>query len=327
MTEPRSPSGSEVRPTPIEGDLRALAEVTRRDVPALAQVVAAARAAEPRRSHNPFASWLALRLLVPGAVVVAVLMLLVPVSYERTVGHDVDLTVATSAGAPRSDLLAGPLRSVLGASSIVTTATGRSNEIELHAYVPVEVVRDPAARVRALAQTLAERGYVVRTSVVPRHERASGSVYAYARNQWFRVKSEGRTSSEIEAELRKKLDEAGLTGASVSVSGDDHGRQVRIQSHETGPSAPGGSIGVEVGAGERAPSGLSITASRIATAHDGVVFHAKVTAQGRTVSVAVPHAEALSDAALAGEVESQLARAGVHARVVVKGGTLQVEAR
>ena len=327
MTERRSSSGPDDRSRHIDEDLRALAEVTSRDVPELAQVMAAARPLGSKQVRNPFASRFALRLLVPGAVAAGLLALLVPVSYERTAGHDVNLAVASAAGEPRADLVAGAVRSALGASVMATTATGRPNEIQLHAYVPVETVRDPAALVRTLARVLTERGYVVRTSVVPRHERSSGSVYAYARSHWFRVESQGKTSPDIEANLRRKLDEAGLARTSVSVSGDERGREIRLQSNEPRTSGPGRSIGVEVGPGDRAASGLSIVTSRIATAHDGVVLHAQVTAHGQTVSVEVPHTESMSDAALAAEVESRLARAGVHAHVRAKGGTLQIEAR
>lgn len=326
MTERRSASGRKVRPMAMDDDMRALGDATARDLPSLAQVVAVvrSRSSVSRRASAPFAPSL-VRLFVVATIAVGVLMLLAPVSYERTVGYDVALNVAAADGEPRVDLAALPWPSVLGASDVSTTA--RSNEVQLHAYVPAAKVRDPAARVRALARALTERGYAVRTSVVPRRERVSGSLYAYARDQWFRVNPEGKTSAEIESELRRKLDEAGLAKTTLLVDGNDHERKVLIQPHEDGTTAPGGSIGLEIGAGKPAASGVSVVTSRIATVHDGIVLRAEVTARGRKASVEVPHVESLSDMALAAEVQSRLVRAGLRVRVRVNGGTLQVEAR
>ena len=316
----------------VAEDLRALGESTARDIPALGISIAAVRSRRARGVRG----WKALVMqrpwLVTAAFVVLVssALLLVPLSYDRTIGQDVALSVAGLADSSQARVVADELRSILAAREVATSpASGAAGtSFRFTTYVPARAGLDVEACARMLARELERRGYQASAVVTPRRERVSGSVYAYAREHVIRIQGAGRTTAEIEAAIRQRLSEEGLTNTRVSVTNDEGMRRIQVERNgPEGPATPGSGerLGIELdGASGLAGSGTGIEVQRLQTEHEGTTVRVDVTLHGRQVSIDVPHAETMSDVSLAGEIQSRLKRAGIGANVSVSQGTIQI---
>jgi hypothetical protein len=262
------------------------------------------------------------------AFVAAVGLLIVPISYERIAAHDVELVVSGPMAPSLAKAVTAECQAVLGAHHVaVTRQPGATGEgLKFVSRIPAREGVNVEAAAQTLAKALERSGHATRATVVPRRERVSGSVYAFARDRVIRIRGKGRTALEIEAELRRRLEEEDLTDARVSVTDERGMRRIQVERPEADTSTPATlGIGLDGAMGSTDAKATRFEVKRIPTGREGVIFHAEVTWQGRTVVIDVPHSETMSEAVLAREVESRLKAAGFDGTVSVGRGTLRIE--
>ena len=342
MSDPRT--GESLRggalPAELDDDLRALREVTARDLPRLAGSVSHVRtdrAAGATLGGNPLMTIAAWSMRHPwpatggfAAALVAVL-LAVPLSYERTTGQHVSLTLTGTSDVSRVRRIAGELERVLGVRHMAMRTTGAADgaAFTLEVFVAGRSGADTRARAGALAKELTARGYGAVATVTPRRERVSGSVYAYARDVVIRIRTDGKSDEQIAAEISQRLAEAGIANAEVSVSRKDHEQEITIAAPRgSDANAPGGpcNIDVELTQDGRSPRDGMLLQSLRRAPGGGPAFHmGLVDSDGRTATVDVPNPGALSDSALAAEIMAQLRRAGFDLRVQVTNGKPEIQ--
>ena len=340
MTEIRpdaSSQGGLVAPQ-FEDDLRALGETTSVRIPDLEHSVTAVQS---RRRHAvqrwreylmPITNTFTRRpwLTTAGIAAAAVLALtVVPISYQRTTGTDVALTVAGVNDLSRSEGIANEMKTVLGAQQIAIKAemADAGAALTLSAFVPASSGVNAAARANALAKELNARGYAAHVVATPHVERVSGNVYAFAKDLVIRVETDGKSASQIEAEIRQRLADNGITNTQVSVTDTGKERKVTIEAQrfgEPGASEPG-KVSLELMKNGQSTigDGVSVEVKKIRSP-DGVTMNLEVTSKGQTTSVTVPHADTMSDAALAAEITSQLRAAGQNLDVRVSNGQIEI---
>jgi hypothetical protein len=342
VTNPRFSSGEPhggTEDTETARDLRALAATTTHHVPTLAVAASGAR-----RRLAP-ATWKESLMSVihalqnrPGPVTAAAVLALallasfVPVSYERTTGHDVTLTVS-GLGADQVANVARQLEAVLGADGVTVQTTDPSAGFTMRAFVPARTGGSAAALARAFADDLAARGYAASAEAAPRKERVSSPIYAYAMQQVIEIRTDGKSAAELEAEIRQRLAEAGVTDASVSVTDEaGGGRKIAVEMRHRNPGDPAsGQPAVEIPdlvlTRDGAPLGANGCTVKIEKKRTdaGLTLTVEVTDAGRLARVEIPQADTRSDAEIAAAIEAELRRAGIQARVTVTGGEIKVE--
>lgn len=338
MTEPNSrrPGGE---PAPdLSNDLNALREAAARDLAPLSQHVTTIRSRRPGvaparriRFMSPIEitkrrPWFAAAV---AAVVLVVGLTVIPISYERTTGTRVTLTLAGMSDAQLA-ALAGQLKAQLHADHVAAT-TSSGSEYQLEAFVPAAAGIDAALIAQAFAKNLSDRGYHASAVTAPVRERVSGSVYAYAKDLVIRVSTDGKTAAQIEAEVRQKLADAGITDAQVSVTDEAGGRKVQLSVKRTADGKPAESesnLSLELTKDGKPASGPQIRVEvRKTRGADGLTTHLNVTQDAKSASIDLPHSDTMTDAALAAAIESRLKAAGIQATVTVHGGEIQVEAK
>ena len=330
-------------------DLRALKQVTTLDVPALDDTVRAI-------SHRPDSKLSILEEYAmatmdflkrrPGlatamaVALAAVALLVVPFSYERTSGHDVALTLSgASLGPDQAREVAKELKGLLHADRVAVNAAnqdGREGYV-LSTRVPARSGINVSAAARTFKAVLERAGYAASATITPVKERVSGTVYAFARDRVIEISMDGKSAPQLEVEIAQRLAEAGIVGATVSVThpgGDPNELKVQVtakrqQDEATAPGqalesfpelkltkngAPAEGHGFAVGIEKRhSADGLALT----------VRVH-----QGDKLGVAeVPRSDSMSDAALAATLASQLEAAGLEVTVSVTGGEIEIKPR
>jgi hypothetical protein len=330
-------------------DLEALGRVTGRDVPTLDDTVRAVS----HRPHSSPSRWEEYAMAMmdflkrrPGLAtavaiaIAAVAMLVIPFSYQRTTGHDVAL--ALSGGNLSMDQareIAKELKGVLRVDHVTVDATNRNGRLGyvLNARVPARSSVNVVATASAFQAGLARVGEPASLAITPVKERVSGTVYAYAYDRVIEISMDGKTAPQLESEIQRRLSEAGITGASVSVThpgGDPNGLEVKVESkHDrTTGEAPGQAL-------EYFPElvltkhGAPVAGQRFAVgiekrhAADGVTLTVRVQQGDRTAAAEVPRSDSMSDASLATAIESQLKAAGLDVTVRVNAGEIEVRPR
>jgi hypothetical protein len=339
MTDLRNRSDSDAMPAELREDLHALRETTSRSIPEPGDSMLAVRTrrvAAPtwKELVMPLAesirrrSWLATAGLAAAA---AVLLSIVPVSYTRTTGHDVSLTlagihdVAGAAGIARE--LKAALKSGPVAMKVEPAAAGAT--VTLETFVPASAAVNAGARASALAKELAARGYDATAAAAPHRVRVSGNVYAFARDLVVRVETEGKTAAQIESEIRAQIAAAGIAAAQVMVTDSGNQRKVTIQAErhgEPGEGAEHGRLDVELtkNGAPLGENGSRVEIRKIKSHTAGVTLQIAVTSQGRTTNVEVPNVDTMSDADLAARIRTALRNAGVELGVKVENGQVMI---
>ena len=328
----------------VREDLRALRAVTARQVPTLDQTIVNSRRRlrAPANWEERFMSamhtlkrrpWLATACAVAA---IAALLLVIPVSYEKTTGHEVTLSVTgPNLGISQVQEIARQLKSVLGAGSVKVDARARDGapSFALTTTVPARSGGNADAMARAFAQGLGQRGLTASATTTPRRERAWGSVYAYALDRVIRVNIDGKSAAELEAEVKRRLAEAGVPDAQVSITDEGEGRKkfkLEMKQVRTGTS-PGGAekampeIELTKGGAPVAGEGFTVQIMKRKTHAGGLGLVINVTDGPRSAKVEVPNAESMGDAAVAAEIKAQLQRAGIEAEVTVAGDEIQIQ--
>lgn len=230
-------------------DLRALADRTARDLPTLHQTMLAAREGHAHNTpgglvmsmlhgmkRRPMFSSLAV-----GAVI-ALALLVVPVSYTKTAGQDVTLTLS---GPGLNDGIVRKIakeyaaalqgKGVRVALEETTGASGRPERtFRLETRVASSSRRATERVASAFASALGDRGIVASAAVTPRTERVSGNVYAAAGNSIcsLTIDRRGRSAEEVEASIKSQLEAAGIQNPTVDVTLDGNLTTVQIKAND-----------------------------------------------------------------------------------------------
>lgn len=244
MKDPRGRSAAAKRPAAerLAEDLAAFRTETARDLPPIGETVRAAqrRIVRPTREEWTMKVIRSLRLhpyLVTAGVTVAIALILlaIPISYTRTVGYDIRISLSE----PLPDIaqlsrLAGELRKTLKTDAVTLQHT--SDSAILLAQTPLRPRAGIEKTAAAFAGALSDLGYAAESAVAPRTERVSGSVYAAGLQQviQIRVQSEGKTPDQIASEIRDQLLQAGFTSADVQVTDEGDQRQIQVKIEKEG---------------------------------------------------------------------------------------------
>ncbi|MGH7726352.1 MAG: hypothetical protein ACREOU_13070 [Candidatus Eiseniibacteriota bacterium] len=336
----------------VREDLKALRSATESNVPALPHVIARARsgasagakAVDPWRErfmktvvNGKSRPWLATAGV---AVFVALALLVVPVSYERTTGHQVTLSVSgASLDGGQAGIIAKELKSALEASSVMAAVESENGaeSVSFVATVPGGSAANLTKVAQAFAHSLDERGYTASAEVRATKERVSGNVYAFARDRVIQIPIEGKDAAQLEAEIRQQLAAAGITDAVVSVTDEPlngrTARKVTVEAHKE-RHASGAELETNHDAVPQivltkdgqplAGQGASVRVMKTRSA-SGVTLKVEAEVNGQTTTTEIPNADTMSDAEIASALEAKFREAGINARVTVTGGKIDVQ--
>lgn len=222
--------------TRVREDLRALRAASERDLPSFAETERALRRAVAQRerlstdhltigesimqtiARSPYRR----ALSAAAAAAVCAGVLLWPLSYQRTVGHSVRVTlpgVRPEGARP----LARQIRAALGAEALSLNLD--PGGLTVTARVPSRSRSQVQHQADALVQALGDRRVVASAQVTARTEQVAGRVYAMALDKVIeiRVDMQGKTAAQIRDEIRAQLQAGGMTDAVVDVqrAGDE----------------------------------------------------------------------------------------------------------
>lgn len=238
--------------------------------------------------------WLAPAL---GAALAA-LALLVPFSYQKTTGYDVSLELSGPTAVSVGASLAPALAKSLGAPSASMTAGGEG--VTLQARVPLLQSAGLATRAEGFAKELIARGIPARARITPVVETVSGNLYAMTRDRVIdiNIQADGRTTAEIEAQIRDQLQSAGISDAQVSVTKQGDNTQIQISAHPA-PNSDGTS---EI--------------NQVNVTVDG----AQGSSNTRRAEIHMEPGQTMTDAEIEASLEAQLRAQGTEVDAVVQNG-------
>ncbi len=302
----------------IAEDLDALGVVTSRDLPPSAAILTPTINARDRTGpahpggffmnalhQTRLRPWLTAAL---STVVVALALLFVPISYDRLIGSELTLRLGGAEIAPGAIReIASELRARLGAEKIRVEADP-AHGTSLIAEIPNASWREVARLALEYTRGLADRGIPAVPRVRPRFEKAHGNVYAAIGNLVeIRIQTEGKSDSEIAAEIRDQLLAAGMSDATVEVSRQDGQTQLRVEIQKTADG--------QEGEGEDCCPEFRITL-------DG---QEPGDPQTETCQVRVRRTEEMTDQDVIDEVQRQLHEQGVNdAEVYIESGKIRI---
>jgi hypothetical protein len=221
-------------------DLEALRSTTRRGLPTLAVTTSSLlRSLENRKERSAWMGFPRRLKEHPRAAtlfagcIVGVILLLVPISYDKTVGHEVSLQMPSSTlGEQAIGKIAGDLGDALR-SDEVRISLGVANQggaagPSITARVVGASREDLERETAAVAARLAGKGINATFAVSPIIERVRGNVYLAAASSIVRIRAheEYASADEMVDDIRSQLEAAGVTDSEVSV--DMSGGRTRI---------------------------------------------------------------------------------------------------
>jgi hypothetical protein len=334
-------------PSQLDRDLEALRKQSARDVPDLDATIQTIRQrgveSNPwlwnfRRNVMALPHSIRTRPAVAAAVfgVLAVLVaMVVPVSYDKIVGQEVALTIAGKAiGRAEVAGFAQGLKTALGVNEVLVDAFSAKDgpRFVLHTTLPKRSGSEVQRATMDFAQALAAKGYSASVQVTPHRERVTYPAVAYAFDQIISISVDGKSSAALEREIKDRLAQAGVPDAQVSVTdAPQGGHEVRLTvEHQQDASAPPPEPipqvvltknGAPLGGGE----GLTVKVQK--RKMDNVTsLTVNVTSNGKAGKAEVSNSDALSDAALADAISSQLKQQGLDVKVNVVAGKISIEA-
>jgi hypothetical protein len=319
-------------------DLRALRSTTERERPSAERTIRAARLRRERGSA-PRKEWLMSSVTIfkrrpwlatgLAALAMALVLLAVPISYERTTGQEVNLALQGTLDPAGLTAIAGEFKSALGAEHV--TARVENGTTVLSAMMPAQKGAVSAVLAQAFAKELGTKGYAATASSRVVKEKVSGNVYAYAADQMITIESAGKTAPQLEQEIRDRLAAAGVPDAKVSVTDEAAGRKVEInverQRDASTPSTgdePVPTIQITKNGVPQTGQGLEIRVEKMKGA-DGITMKVVAVDGSRTATATIKNPDALGDAGLAQEIQSQLAAQGIQANIKVQNGQITIE--
>ena len=350
------------RPESIEADLAALKRVSAREVPSLEQTMQSIRSREAEEARTPLRTRIWREIMSgftmlknrPGlaalavAAVVVIAMLVVPVSYSRVTGHDVSLTLAAGAGgaggmggaggaaAPTSAeiaTIAKSLKARLGVPHVAVEAMedgAGGTKYVFHAATSERSRAKVALAAEGFARELAAKSIPASVSVSPRVEQVRYPVAAYAWDQIIQISIDGKSASELQAEIQQRLTAAGISDAQVSVTDAPNGGHevsVKVQKVADG-STPISSVTepeiVLTKGGVPLTGGLQVRVKKERRTGSATETVIDVTSDGKTATVDIPNSDAMTDTQLAAAIQSQLEAKGINATVTVTNGEIKI---
>lgn len=323
----------------VSHDLHALRDTSAHDLPSLSHSLAHARSRRPDSGHSWRNSLMASTrafarrpLISAGIAALLILVaLVIPVSYQRTTGHQVALSFAGVTDAEQLRPIAAQLKTALRAEQVRVKAESVNGAMEftLEALAPAGRRIDAVAVATAFARNLEAKGYKVRAVTTPVLETVSGNVYAYARDIVVRVDTDGKTAAQIQAEIQQQIVAAGIPDAVVSVTDEGQQRKVTLEVQRTSEGkdadAPGG-ITLQLTKGGKPESvgdGFSVE-ERMLRSDTGTALQFVIADGAKHATFEIPGADHLTDAALQSAVEAKLREAGIAAKVTVTDGRVSI---
>jgi len=316
-------------PAEIERDLAQWRAVTSSDVPDIRTAVARARL--EREAGTPWRTFMRSTRpwFVPAAVtaVLAVALLVVPVSYEHVTGDRVTLALAKTQDPAALVTIAQEMKSALHASGVRVESRGTT--VSFVADVP-RSSGVPAAHVAAaFAAALEKRGYQATVATAPIREKATGSVYAFARDVVIKVDVADKSAAQIESEIRSQLENAGIPDARVSVSTGSNQEKITMELPPRTGGSGGAPANVKVAltknGEELAGKGNRVLMTMEKAPDGGRTLHLTVGAEGQEQTFDIEHTEAMSDAQLEAAIGEKLRAAGLPGTIKVQDGHVTIE--
>jgi hypothetical protein len=218
----------------IRSDLRALSDRSKQNLPTIDQTAQHLRRRDLRKSQEGISMKLFHSLkthraaaTVLGIAVIAAILVVLPISYTRTIGYRATLEVS-AAGLVDIDQLAAEFGKALGTDDLMVRIGAGGAKIS--ADLPFASGRRTRGMAESFANALRQRGVPATAAVEAVTERVTGNVYAMAANGIIeiRVNSEGMTDEEIEGEIRAQLEAAGLEACLVDVQTGEGEKRIEI---------------------------------------------------------------------------------------------------
>jgi hypothetical protein len=338
----------------LRSDLDAFAESTSERLPSLPHVIARARIDDRKqltwkeKVMTTTASATRRPWLVTAAVtaVMAIVLLAVPISYQRTTGHEVKLTLSGDGlDAARAAGIAKELKTALHAQSVVAMEAndGGKDALTLTATVPGGDAASAQVVAETFARSLEAKGYHATSAVRPIREKVSDSMVAYARDNLIRIPVDDKSAAELEAEIKNQLAMAGLPDAKVSVTDEViNGKparkfKVEVDHQKTGTPEEMAEFDAKVNGepqivltkdGQVLPEmgqGVQMRMMKKKSADGHVTTVIETTSNGQTYKAEIPNSETMSEPQLAQAIEAELQRAGARVRVTWENGHLDVQ--
>ena len=286
--------------------------------------------------------------VIPAAVtaVIALVLLAVPISYERTTGQEVKLTLSgTGLDGARVASISNELKNALHAKSVVADRDDENGAetLTLTATVPGGSAAAATVVASTFTKSLEAKGYHATSSVAAIREKVSNSVVAYAMDTIIRIPVDNKSAAELEAEIRNSFAAAGIPDAQVSVTEEIvNGKPARKYKVEVNREHTGSAGDTQFDAklegepqivltkdGVAIPElGANAVSMRILKKKDAAGHTTTVleTMQGgQTYKAEIPNSENMSDDALAQAITTELQRAGARVRVTMVNGRPDVQ--
>lgn len=147
---------------------------------------------------------------------VALLLVLIPISYDKTVGQEVAVTLTgANLTAAEAGAIGQNLAEAVGSNDLriypAGSAAGDAKSYRIVAAVPSRTKGRIGRIASTVAADLTSRGYGTSVSISPIVERVSGNVYAAGFNCVIDldIEAEGRSDDEVMADIRDQLEMAG----------------------------------------------------------------------------------------------------------------------
>ena len=243
---------------------------------------------------------------------VAVALLFVPISYQKTVGQDATLTLAAPGLDPSQvQKIASEFQTALHATDLSVTQAADGGAV-LTARVPSRSGTTVALAAQAFAADLTGRGFASTSRVTPRVELALGSAYAYAWDNVvnIQVTSAGKTPAEIEAEIRDQLEAAGIDAPMVRYAKEGDKSSFTMMMKKTS---------ADCGDSAMCCPDVHVLIDGLEPGDDG-------TGQPKCV-IRIHRTAEMTDAEMVAEIERQLQEQGVDAEVTMEDGMPVITSR
>jgi hypothetical protein len=213
----------------LEADLEALRGLTARGLPAW-EATASAGPPASRARRRPALARVAAGAAAAGGL--ATLLAFVPFTYPTVAGQEITLSLAGRVDDTARREIARGFRAGVGGASLEVSADPET--VTMRAFV----AGVPRARADedavAFANLVRARGLGAEVFVSPRQGSARGSLYAFAGDRLRRlmVDVRHRAEADIEADLRRRLEEIGFRDSAITVQRDARGVTVSFSARD-----------------------------------------------------------------------------------------------
>lgn len=188
------------------------------------------------KSHSRFS------LIFTATVAVLVFVVLVPFSYHRTIGYQIEYAIGDMANAPSAEAIDAAL-SAIGQNEAKATFTYNEDTgtCKISILPNLKAVRETQALFSSIMGTFTD------PKITPVVELVSGSLYAQVKDKVVKVEVDAtnKTDQQIQDEIKSKLEAQGFRGSVIYVKSDrdslgtDSIRQIKFELTVKGDSCIG----------------------------------------------------------------------------------------